>query len=53
MKKMTKNNSFIKGELDANETQKPDRRVQELSGDMAHELEGDRDRNGGWELPVE
>lgn len=49
-----KQNPFGKSELDANEPQKPDLRVWELPGDMAHELEGDRDRNGNengiWEL---
>ena len=40
----------MKGELDANEPQRPDRRVWELPGNMAPELGGNRDGNYVWEL---
>lgn len=49
-----RNHQFAKTELDANESQRPDGRVRELSGDMAaHELGGEKRDNNNvmWELP--
>lgn len=42
---------FVKAELDADEPQRPDRRVRELPGDMAHELRSESNENEVWELP--
>lgn len=46
-----RDNQFAKAELDAVDTQRPDQRARELSGDMAHELAGGSERNEIWELP--
>lgn len=44
-------NAFAKTELDAEESQRPNRTVRELPGDMAHELGGEENDNEVWELP--
>lgn len=41
---------ITKAEMDADESQRPDYRARELSGDMAHELRGEKDANNRWEL---
>lgn len=49
--KASAGDQFAKAELDADEPQRPDCRVRELPGDMAHELSGERNENEVWELP--
>lgn len=49
--KVSGGDQFAKAELDADGSQKPDCRMRELAGDMAHELRGETNDNEVWELP--
>ena len=45
---MSARSQLAKAELDAEDSQRPDHRVRELPGDMAHELSG-RENDEVWE----